>query len=498
MQVAGGYLKMKQPEKAIEYLGYGNDYLTQYREGKAFLCNQYIEAFTMMQREDSAKLYYNQLYSLMNAGDTLYLNLSYANRIMAEYYLLKKQTDTAFTYGKQAKQYALQSNDEETQIEANITFGSVLYNRKNYNEAIALLQEAIPKAYDYDKDVYRKAEQNIALCYAATSNWQSAFQHLQNYSRISDSLNAETTKKNIAEYEAKYQNKEKQQQIESKNKELALVRIRTLWMITGIILLTAIAVLLTIIYRNKKRTAETLDKQNKTLAVLNNHLEEANATKARLFSIISHDLRSPISQVYQFLKLQQLNPKLLNEVQRQQLSQKIQEATGSLLETMEDLLLWSKTQMAGFETKMTTVVVLPVVDQCLHLLQLNSESKELVIRNKIPDAASVYADTYFLQTILRNLLQNAMKASPENGVIEIGFQDSDLQPALTICNEGKPFTQSEYKALLANAETGKSLSGLGLRLVNELSEKIGATVSFSTESNDGTCATLVFASQNSR
>ena len=89
-------------------------------------------------------------------------------------------------------------------------------------------------------------------------------------------------------------------------------------------------------YRNKKKTAKLLDKKNRSLSKLNSDLEEANQTKAKLFSIIGHDLRSPISQVYQFLKLQQLNPDALNTEQKNELSNKIQTATGSLLETMED------------------------------------------------------------------------------------------------------------------------------------------------------------------
>lgn len=496
LQIAGSYLKMKQPQKAIEYLGYGNDYLTTYREGKSYLYNQYIEAYTMLQQTDSAKLYYKQVYGLMNSRDTLFLNLSYANRVMADYELLRGKTDSAFAYAQLAKQQAKQSKDEEIEMEADATLAAVFYKKAKFNEAIQLLNGILPKVRSYDKEIYKNAEQNLSLSYAALGDFSNAYLHLQNYSRISDSLNEEAAKKNIAEAEARYQNKEKGEQIKIKNKELALARTRTLWMITGLTLVAAIAILLGFIYRNKRKTATLLDRKNKKLAVLNANLEEANATKARLFSIISHDLRSPISQVYQFLKLQQLNPKLLSEEQKNQLNQKIQEATASLLETMEDLLLWSKTQMAGFETKMTRVDLLPAVEQCLHLLQLNSEAKSLRIKNEITTADFVYADVYFLQTILRNLLQNAIKASPQNGCIEVCFYNNFPQPKLLICNEGKPFTQLQYQTLLADAEAGKSLSGLGLRLVNELSQKMGATVSFSNESDNSTCATVLFAAQN--
>ncbi len=237
--------------------------------------------------------------------------------------------------------------------------------------------------------------------------------------------------------------------------------------------------------------ADVLDEKNKTLARLNNDLEEANQTKAKLFSIISHDLRSPISQVYQFLKLQQLNPQLHTEAQKQQLSTRIQEATGSLLETMEDLLLWSKTQMSQFNTNMQRTSLLPVVVQCEQLLKLNTEAKGVRIENAIPDSLEVVTDAYFLQTIMRNLMQNAVKASPENEVVRIhSFQDEAL--VVSINNRGIPFSQQDYEQILQSKDTGKGLSGLGLRLVDELSAKLNIRVTFSIESDQSTTVKIHF------
>ena len=162
-----------------------------------------------------------------------------------------------------------------------------------------------------------------------------------------------------------------------------------------------------------------MDEKNKALAQLNSDLDIANRNKARLFSMTADDLRSPISQVYQFLNLQQLNPSLLDEKQRKDFGTKIQTATGSLLETMEDLLLWSKTQMSQFHTTMLETELLPIVQQVLALAQLSSESKQLDIENRVPTNAKAFTDNSSLQTILRNLIQNAIKSSPINGRILI-------------------------------------------------------------------------------
>lgn len=235
-------------------------------------------------------------------------------------------------------------------------------------------------------------------------------------------------------------------------------------------------VLLGAIYRNKRRTAALLDDKNRQMGTLIEELEEANRTKAKLFGIISHDLRSPISQVYQFLKLQQLNPNRLNNEQKEQLSEKIQTATGSLLETMEDLLLWSKTQMNQFQPSIGRVFIDEVVSQCLSLLHLNIEARQLQIDRRIPEDATAETDPYYLQTILRNLLQNAIKAAEEHSTVHLEWNEGTRQ--LTIENSGPAFSQAQYEQILAQPDTQKGLNGLGLRLVDDLSAKSHLRVQF--------------------
>jgi signal transduction histidine kinase len=178
---------------------------------------------------------------------------------------------------------------------------------------------------------------------------------------------------------------------------------------------------------------------------------------------------------------------LLSADQKTDLSGKIQTATGSLLETMEDLLLWSKTQMNEFNVKMQSAEIKPVIEQCVQLLKLNIEAKNLVIENNIAENITQKTDPYFLQIIVRNLLQNAIKASPENGKIIINFENNEL----SIQNDGELFTQNQYEAAISSNQKQETLSGLGLKLVDELSQKIGSRVSYDAV-HQSTCVNLKF------
>lgn len=482
LNVAKAYIDMKQPEKAMEFIQSTWPYLANYKSGQTYYHKNYLDAWVLLNQPARALLHYDSLVVLVSrpdAGAFEWSDKLSADLVLADYYLAKKNTDSAFLFVMRADKDAGSGKASDYMLsQINFMKGKVYAARKEYAKAIPLLKAAEELTRNASLQVHASLLQTLAQSYAATGQWQQAYAYYEKYAPLRDSLYTEASKKSIADAEAKFQNKEKQQQIENKNLQLAAAKQQRLWLIAGLVLAGLIAVLLVIIYRNKKKTADLLDEKNKTLSQLNAELEEANRTKAKLFSIISHDLRSPISQVYQFLKLQQLNPDALNAEQKTELSNKIQSATGSLLETMEDLLLWSKTQLSEFKPSMQPVQLLPVVDACQSLLQLNSEAKNISFKKDIPADAIIHSDPYFLQTILRNLLQNAVKAAPVGSTIEIAAIQENGKFAISIKNEGDRFTQEDYLAAISSNENNPSLNGLGLRLVNELSLKIGVRVRF--------------------
>ena len=90
---------------------------------------------------------------------------------------------------------------------------------------------------------------------------------------------------------------------------------------------------------------------------MNQHLAEANETKARLFGIIGHDLRSPVSKIVQLLQLQKESPDILSEEAGKLHGERLKKASENVLETMEDLLIWSKSQMQSFNPQFVPVKI---------------------------------------------------------------------------------------------------------------------------------------------
>lgn len=481
-----------QYNKALEYLDEGANIIGD----KALTGNEetlYLYLMTSykgLQNEDSLLKYYHLTNKGMANRDTLFNVLTQANHILGDFYSGKGNSDKASHYASLAYRYSKKSPDADGRIQANTLYADLLYKSGKYNEALTVLRDIQKEDLEWDKQLSANIHKTLSDCFANLHQWDSAYFYHNLYSEASSAILQATANKNIADAEAIYQNKEKRLLIEAKNLELENAARQRFWLILGLSLVALSALLLFVIYRNKKRTATILDEKNKQLSHLNHELNEANRTKAKLFSIIGHDLRSPINQVYQFLKLQQLNPNALNEQQKVQLNGKIQSAAGSLLDAMEDLLLWSKTQMDAFKTQIQPVNIVPIIITCQNLLQLNSDAKNLHYQTEIPNELIVHTDANYLQTIIRNLLQNAIKTSPENAAIHISAKQENGKAAIAIRNEGGSFTQQQYEQLIHQEHNTISLSGLGLHLVHELTEKIGGEIRFSDPTENITIATI--------
>lgn len=489
------YLTMGLPEQANQYAQEARPLVNNVPELVASYYKNVGDAYRMyaqagVQDMKQALVYYDSLtmYSQNHYAPGWYKRIA-LDLSFIDCYLAKGDMDQAYYHIQLAKKLAPKWGDETLNSQVNYMAGTIYMERKEYAKALPDLLAAEKYAQDWGPDLYVNLLKSIADAYGGTGQYAKAFPYYQKYVPLRDTIYTRATEKSFADAEAKFQNKTKQTEIELKNTQIGEARMQRIWLASGLFLAVISLVLLGVIYRNKKRSSAIIDEKNQELARAIGELEEANKTKAKLFSIISHDLRSPISQVYQFLKLQQLNPHLLSEPQKAELSQRIQSATGSLLETMEDLLLWSKTQMTEFKPNIQLVKVWEIVDQCIKLLQLNIDSKNLKIISHIDPNSTVEVDPYYLQTIMRNLLQNAIKAANEGSEIELSFQKGQL----SIENSGSVFTQQRYQEILSAVDNGHGLNGLGLKLVDELANKSGLSIQFGKGNEGRTKAIIDFA-----
>lgn len=488
-QIASAYIKMKQFKKSIEYSNYAYPYLKSSPNAVAFLYNDYIKCFVELRKFDSIKKYYDNTYKLVSKNDSLHLNISSANRYMAEYFIVKKDIPKATYYAEKAVNYALKSNDEVIVMEANISKGKVLFEKKNYPEAIKTLQSALQYAYEFDKESYIIINEKIAECYAGLGDWKKAYQYHIDYSNSNKVMLLESGKQSIADAEAKFQNQNKQEKINAlstenklKNLQIESSRKQKIYLTLGFILFGIIAGLLYRQNRNRKRT-------NEKLQLLNAELDEANKTKTRFFSILNHDLRSPVTNLIHFLHLQKDNPDLLDEESKQRLENKTILGAENLLTSMEDILLWSKGQMENFKPQPKTISISSIFDDTkAHF----SSEENIQFQFENPSNLSLVTDENYLKTIIRNLTGNAVKAlaNVQNPTITWKSFQENGTTFLSISDNGAGTTLDKFKALYDDKEVVGIKTGLGLHLIRDLAKAIDCEILVDSKENKGTTITL--------
>jgi signal transduction histidine kinase len=255
-----------------------------------------------------------------------------------------------------------------------------------------------------------------------------------------------------------------------------------------LIVLALIGVVAALLYRS----ALLKQKLNTNLALLNSKLQEANASKIKLLSILSHDLRSPISSLFSFLHLRSENEGALSASEQQAIDQSITASAENLLEAMEDLLIWSKSQMEHFTPVLETVMLSPFFDEIINLHAAAAATKNITLLKDCPEYLYLQTDPNFLKIILRNLTSNAIKFTPPNGTIRLAAATQDDHIVLNVSDDGPGMSTEELKTLFEWNSIRSDSSGLGLKLVKEFTEKLNASIAVQSQPGQGTTFTLSF------
>jgi PAS domain S-box-containing protein len=250
-------------------------------------------------------------------------------------------------------------------------------------------------------------------------------------------------------------------------------------------------------YENQYELLEDLDKQNIELKAvadsinkLNNELEDKSSQlhellkqKDKFFSIIAHDLRTPLKG---FMDLTNL---LLSEFNRisvaeiKELTKAMSDSSGSIYCLLENLLSWSKIQTGKMANSPSVLELSTIIMMNIDLYLNNAKQKNIKLFSNVPRNIFVYSDVNLLNAIIRNLISNSLKFTPNGGVIDISAQTSDDYCTIKVNDNGVGMTEDIMSKLFkidtyitqkgTNNEEG---SGLGLILSKENAEMNGGKI----------------------
>ncbi len=233
--------------------------------------------------------------------------------------------------------------------------------------------------------------------------------------------------------------------------------------------------------------------RTKELENLNHELKDLNLSKDKFLSVISHDLRNPLTALLASSdRLKKSNDE--NSPETQHLVTIIHRTSNKILEQLNELVNWAKNQREKTSFNPVSIQLRNGIDVSLEILKTNSGQKDIVLENSIRDNIFVKADVFMLRSIIQNVVMNAIKYSPQGGIISVSANFADNMVEICVKDTGIGMTpevqQNLFKNISPASVTGTNNepgSGLGLLLVRDFVTLHGGSIYIDSEPGKGTC-----------
>lgn len=246
--------------------------------------------------------------------------------------------------------------------------------------------------------------------------------------------------------------------------------------------------------------------RDELLARLNTHIELAFSkqrikkmlgTRDKLYSIISHDLRSPFSSI--LLTINSLDNRLLEPGSEAyyNIINMLKKTANDTYSLLENLLSWTRSQSESILVEKDAISLKTIVNDCVMMQIANAQNKNITLEAEIDEDIAITADYNMIQTALRNLISNAVKFTPKEGSITVSVSKTDKEALVAVSDTGVGISEENQKKLFndethfttygTNREKG---SGLGLMLVKDFIEKNDGTIEVSSKLNKGSVFTI--------
>ncbi len=241
-----------------------------------------------------------------------------------------------------------------------------------------------------------------------------------------------------------------------------------------------------------KKAQELINRQKSELEVRGRQLEQANATKDKFFSIIAHDLKNPFHTILGFSDLMSRNFDEITDEKKKEFLGLINESSQLAHDLLENLLSWSRAQTDRIRFKPSKMELQSAVLEIQQFANSSLEKKKILFTNDIPAGTFAYADPDMILTVLRNLVSNAIKFSPESGNIKVSAEPGEEKIIIRVIDNGVGIPEEQQKKLFSFGEfqtttgtDGEHGTGLGLLICHEFIKRNDGTLAVESETGVG-------------
>lgn len=452
---------------------------------------------------DSSLIALNEAYTIATEVKNEYLqNLLKGN--MAEAYMKKGDLSKALALYQESLIISEKLQDAEGVGVCKAGIGEVLFKQGNTTGAISYLKDALGIMQQIGvKEQARDISGKLADIYEHSGDFSNALTYFKINQSLRDSLSSDEAKNKAEQMVFNYEIEKKQREIEmlEKDKALAIAKAnnKNILLFAAFLGIVLAAIIAMMFFRNaqreRRRQAEILA-QKEEIETQAERLKELNDFKDVTFSVLSHDLRSPVNALTGTMMM--LDEKLMTpdefSMHKNELNNKLQSV--SLL--LENMLYWAQSRMKG-EQKLD-IEKLNMKRKALKTIAVLKDAalqKSITLTHNIPEELTAYGDANQIDIVFRNLVSNAIKFTPDGGSITISGYTSGNTTQVSFTDTGVGMTDEQLSKLFCELTLnstrgtgGEKGTGLGLQLCYEFIKKNGGDIVVSSTPGKGSTFTI--------
>jgi signal transduction histidine kinase len=244
--------------------------------------------------------------------------------------------------------------------------------------------------------------------------------------------------------------------------------------------------------------SESLQNKNKQLLENEETLKMISAQKDKFLSIISHDMRAPLSSIISFLDYYKDNFKNFTEAEIEFVSTNLNTHVKKVVEMLDGLLMWSRSQTGEIQMNLQPIDLAQIIEDTVTVLNQSAVNKKIRIRTYL-HSQLIWADKNMTAFIIRNILSNAIKYTNEEGMIDINTKRNKFNAFVIIKDTGVGMTPDSLSKLFQDNVSYSTFGtanekgiGLGLVLCKDFMNKMNGNIEIESLHGEGTTVNLLF------
>ncbi len=510
------YERLEQTEKALEYYQQAltiNEKQNNVR-GMALNNLNIVNSYRDLDQNDRALVHAERSLTLSrNLGSQRLVSLSLGN--LGALYTDLENFEKALEYQSQANKMHAEMGNNPSLANSSIQLGEIYYELGRYGESLSYLLDGQRLAVEIgNPDMLASAYNNLSDTYAALGQYRKAYDAHVQFKEMADSVVNDENTRELARIEADYEFKQEKDSLQFAQAQERLAfetdierrSFTQLITLIGLILTGALVLVIYFFLRAKQRTNRQLVELNQEIKSQRDSLEALNQMKTRLFSIISHDLRGPMSTFIGFYDLLsnhiEKHYKVDGDEQLKKMQIHMHDSSNRALQLMDSLLKWALKEEDAIPYHPKKLDLQRVIFETVESLSPQALAKDIKLESTVAEPMHVWADKNSLMTIFRNLVNNALKFTPENGNVQIAARTEEENVVVTVADSGIGIPQEKLANLfdmdekkVTRGTKGEKGSGLGLNLVYDFVRMNKGTIEVISEEGKGTTFSVVLPAQ---